>query len=47
MNKEKVFIFVDEFNSEKVNVHNEEQVDSEEVNTNSQIDNQQLNQGLV
>ena len=39
--------FVDEFNSEKVNVHNEEQVDSEEVNTNSQIDNQQLNQGLV
>lgn len=39
--------FVDEFNSEKVNVHNEEQVDSEEVNVNSQIDNQQLNQGLV
>ena len=39
--------FVDEFNSEKVNVHNEEQVDSEEVNVSSQIDNQQLNQGLV
>jgi len=39
--------FVDEFKSEKIKTDNEEVVNTEEVDTQTQIDNQQMNQGLI